>query len=420
MVTTTKSCFFISPIGEDGSEQRRLSDKVREFMSHQVLEGLGYRIRRADDINKVGKITEDIIREIINSNLVVALLDYENPNVYYELALRHATFKICLSIASRETVAKLPFDMSQERVFKFPMKDMLEYRSSSMLSGELDRFKNQIIDCLREYEEQQYPINNPITSASKRIMLPQDTSIDNILDHISDSINTVRAETATDIARLESGMTQQITQIGSMIREWMPEELRSVVNDMYQNGSAIYISGEDEAFAKLTEMTKGARHSLRTSRFAPQAISTKHSDFYNAVCDFGRRQGVVCKRLMCLNAEEKKMDILKTVMDTCGGSMRLYLTQREYDNNFEIVVIDHTCAFLHFYDDKRYIKSTLFIRGQSVVEEFEKIYDRFTEPDEPTRLQQIRMIDCSQYDSPAAIFEYAQKCIAELESTQEG
>ena len=63
-------------------------------------------------------------------------------------------------------------------------------------------------------------------------------------------------------------------------------------------------------------MTKKAEHSIRTSRFAPQAISTSHSDFFEAVCRFGKRQNVTCKRIMCMNESEKESDILKTVLDT--------------------------------------------------------------------------------------------------------
>ena len=112
-----------------------------------------------------------------------------------------------------------------------------------------------------------------------------------------------------------------------------------------------------------------------------------------------------------MNEPEKESDILKTVLDTAGGSMELYLTDR--DNNFELVVIDDSCAFLHFYDDQRHIKSTLFIRGQGVVKEFENIYDRFLE-ESPDHI--LVKIDCSKFENPSTIMAEIPKLIAKFDN----
>lgn len=85
-----KQCFLISPIGKEGSETHEFADKVRTFLKYEVLDELGYNCIRADDINKFGMITSDVIASIINSELVIAILEYDNANVYYELALRFA------------------------------------------------------------------------------------------------------------------------------------------------------------------------------------------------------------------------------------------------------------------------------------------------------------------------------------------
>ena len=390
-----KQCFLISPIGKDESDIRIFADRVRSFLKYEVLDELDYECIRADDINKFGIINSDVIASIINSDLVIALLEYDNANVYYELALRHATSKICASIVSRERLnnpaTPLPFDIGQERVFKFPREEMAAYLpSSSLPSTGLAKFKNDLKDAISKYNNNQYEFYNPVTQAINKVLLPSGMTMEGVLSHIDD----------------------KFAKLDNIIRNWMPEDLKSAVRDMYQNGSAIYISGEYEAFEKLTEMTKTAKHSLRTSRFAPQAIGTSHSDFFEAVCRFGKQEGVTCKRIMCMNAPEKESDVLKTVLDTAGGSMELYLTNR--DNNFELVVIDDTCAFLHFYNDdkERRIKSTLFIRGQRVVQEFEKIYDRFVEISDE---YQTRVIKCSEYRTPMQIMTDIPKIINEFE-----
>lgn len=404
-----KQCFLISPIGEEGSPTRILADNVRNFLKFEILNGLGYTCVRADDINKVGMITSDIIANIINSDLVIALLEEENANVYYELALRHATSKICVSIISREQLntGRLPFDIGQERAFKFPLNEMKQYAVGIEIeSKELAKFRMELVHAIKDYDESKYEFYNPVTSALHKVILPGDLTMESVLDMIGSNFDDMKSEMNMRLELLESDIGKKINGLDDVVKNWMPEDLKSAVRDMYQNGSATYISGENEAFEKLTEMTKTARRSLRTSRFAPQAIATSHSDFFEAVCRFGKMKNVVCKRIMCMNELNKESDILKTVLDTAGGSMELYLTDR--DNNFELVVIDDTCAFLHFYDDTRRIKSTLFIRGQRVVQEFEKIYDRFLEPEMDQLLEKI---DCSKFSTPAEVIEVIPKIV---------
>ena len=107
-----------------------------------------------------------------------------------------------------------------------------------------------------------------------------------------------------------------------------------------------------------------------------------------------------------MNENSKASDLWGTVFNTYGGSMELYLTRR--DNNFELVVIDDVAAFLHFYDEERRIKSTLYIKGKSVIREFEKIYDRIIEnPD-----YEFQVIKCGDYQSPG---EFTDKINSILE-----
>lgn len=411
-----KSCFLISPIGEPGSDIRELADKVRLFLKREVLSELKYTCTRADDITAMGMITNDVIGLIFDSDLAIALLDYDNVNVYYELALRHVTSKACISIVSREHRQKhhLPFDVRQERSFDFPLAEMKEYRPGGSLTSELGQFRNNLIEVIEGYENQRYAITNPVTVASHQITIPPRMNMEDVMRHIDGKLGSLNSEFDGKVATMHKDMLERFQSMGAIMQNWMPEDLKSAVQDMYQNGSAIYISGEKEAFAKLTDMTKTAQRSLRTSRYAPQAISSSHSDFFHAVCEFGKKKDVVCKRIMCVNESEKEVDILKIVLDTYGGSMELYLTDR--DNNFELVVIDDTCAFLHFYDDDRHIKSTLFIRGQRVVKEFEKIYDRFLEPSNDDH--KLVLIRSSDFTSPEQIFTDVPKIIAQFKKSE--
>lgn len=115
-------CFLISPIGSDDSEQRKHANLVLGSLVEPALEGLGMRLVRADKISKPGMITAQVIDHIVRAPLVVADLSFGNPNVYYELALRHACRKPAVQLIRSSD--HLPFDVGQFRTVPLDMADI--------------------------------------------------------------------------------------------------------------------------------------------------------------------------------------------------------------------------------------------------------------------------------------------------------
>ena len=116
-------CFVISPIGEEGSPGRRRADNLVDYILGPVLTPLGFEVARADHLAQPGSITSLVIEKVINSNLVVADLTGRNPNVYYELALRHAVQKPYVQLIDSNEAA-LPFDIKDESTIKFDITDL--------------------------------------------------------------------------------------------------------------------------------------------------------------------------------------------------------------------------------------------------------------------------------------------------------
>lgn len=96
-----KTCFIISPIGEPNSETRRTSDKTLKLIS-PVVTAAGYTLKRADQITEPGLINNQVIKYLVNSRLVIADLTGHNPNVFYELAIRHFLKKPIIHIIRTE------------------------------------------------------------------------------------------------------------------------------------------------------------------------------------------------------------------------------------------------------------------------------------------------------------------------------
>ena len=118
-----KPCFVIAPIGEEGSEVRKKSDEVLEYLIKRPLEPLGYDAQRADEIHQPGLITLQILERVIDADIVVADLSGGNPNVFYELAIRDATQKAVVLLYDQDGEAPLPFDVAQMRVVPYSHSD---------------------------------------------------------------------------------------------------------------------------------------------------------------------------------------------------------------------------------------------------------------------------------------------------------
>lgn len=150
-----KECFLISPIGDEGSDKRDRSNKVMEHIIEETVSEYNYSVTRADELEKVGSITNQVIQETINSDLVIADLTGHNPNVFYELAVRHATGKPYIQIIkSNESI---PFDVSDFRTVRYGFDIKEAEKAKNKISGLLNTINNS----------NHTDFTNPISQASK-------------------------------------------------------------------------------------------------------------------------------------------------------------------------------------------------------------------------------------------------------------
>lgn len=105
---TKKRCFFISRIGADGSQERLLSDFVMSFVLAPVFDA-EYTILRADR-DPSPYITRSILKNLLKADIVVADITGGNPNVFYELAVRHCAGLPCILLLHKGE--RPPFDLS--------------------------------------------------------------------------------------------------------------------------------------------------------------------------------------------------------------------------------------------------------------------------------------------------------------------
>jgi len=151
--STEKKAFVISPIGEDGSEVRKRSDQILKYVITPVAFECGYTVERADNIHEPGTITRQIVARILKDELVVADLTSHNPNVFYELALRHAIKKPTVQII--EKGEKLPFDVYQSRTVVIDHKDL----------DSVEEAKTKLRELIKCVEKDPTLVDSPISEA---------------------------------------------------------------------------------------------------------------------------------------------------------------------------------------------------------------------------------------------------------------
>jgi hypothetical protein len=149
-------CFYISPIGEDESEHRQHADLFLGSIVEPTLEEFGLKVVRADKIGKPGMITAQIIEHVIRSRLVVADLSYHNPNVFYELCLRHVCRLPTVQIIRKTD--KIPFDLDQFRTIR------IDTTSIFTMVPNLQSYKAEIATQVRMALKDPDSADNPVST----------------------------------------------------------------------------------------------------------------------------------------------------------------------------------------------------------------------------------------------------------------
>ena len=148
-------CFYITPIGREDSEQRKHADFFMEYVVVPAVKEFKLTVVRADQIGKPGMIGKQILEHILKCRLVIADLSFHNPNVFYELCLRHvARLPTVQIIRASEAV---PFDIDQYRTVKIDTADV--YAFLPKLQTHISEIANQARRALADADA----VDNPIS-----------------------------------------------------------------------------------------------------------------------------------------------------------------------------------------------------------------------------------------------------------------
>jgi len=111
-----------------GSKREATTNQEIDFNSiyqelvKPALEGARFSVFRADEELRAGDIRTDLFQELLLADLVVADLSIDNPNIWYELGVRHA-LRARGVIQIQAVRQYMPFDVYADRTLRYHIKD---------------------------------------------------------------------------------------------------------------------------------------------------------------------------------------------------------------------------------------------------------------------------------------------------------
>jgi hypothetical protein len=157
-------------------------------------------------------ITSQVIQHIVEAPLVIADLTGRNPNVFYELSLRHALKKPVVQII--QSKEEIPFDVAVSRTIHVDHHDL----------DSAAKAREEIVKQIRAVEKNAAEVDTPISVAIELQSLRQsdnpleksNAEILAMLQDIRGAVGEVRTIAATNAAssperqRLSPGLVQEL------------------------------------------------------------------------------------------------------------------------------------------------------------------------------------------------------------------
>lgn len=123
-MSTKPHAFVAMPFGSKPGPGGQLIDFNRVYREYiaPALEQAGLAVIRADQETRAGDIRTDMFQELLMADLVVADVTIDNPNVWYELGVRHALRSRGVILVNGGVVTTA-FDIYTDRKLAYGLKD---------------------------------------------------------------------------------------------------------------------------------------------------------------------------------------------------------------------------------------------------------------------------------------------------------
>lgn len=201
-----KVCVSIGPYGEDESQQSFRKDL--EVVLKSVFDGSGYLYTPYWERTKTDMQSE-VYTMLVEADLVVADLRGLNPNVMYEVGIRHSFNKPIVHL--RDANTKLPWDIDKNFVLTYPL---------SIQASHIDKLVEQIKDHVGiiaglDNRSGFSSFYNTVMRSAQIEGLDQDLDTKDVLKSLLNGIEQIKAEQRL---HFDDGIPERL-RIVKMLRE---------------------------------------------------------------------------------------------------------------------------------------------------------------------------------------------------------
>jgi hypothetical protein len=149
------TCFYSTPIGEPGSDERRHADVFLDSLIIPAVEKLDptMRVVRADQLSS-SLITDAVYEFVANARLLIADLSFHNANVLHEVGVRHAIDKPCVLISRAED--PIPANLQNVRMVRMKTTGIWDF------VPRIEAYRNEIEDYARSALVGDGPSSSPV------------------------------------------------------------------------------------------------------------------------------------------------------------------------------------------------------------------------------------------------------------------
>ena len=241
-----KECFFIAPIGPDNSEERDRSDGVLEFIVARAANELGLEAIRGDQLAEPGQITLQVIEHVLGAKVAVADLTGRNPNVYYELAIRHTAKLPTVLICERGET--LPFDIAPMRTIFFSHTDLRD----------ADRCRAEIVRQLRKALDG--AVDSPVTASVDLQRLQAGNTVERTVAELVTGVSQLERVVSDVWKRLQR--TDSATSRIQIYEDIMIQQM-SLLREVEQQLTALEVLAHERNDSELEAETQRTREFFR-------------------------------------------------------------------------------------------------------------------------------------------------------------
>lgn len=171
-----KTCFVVSIIGNEDSEERAHANNVLDYIIKPAVSD-EFDVIRADTLYHSDRIDSKILEHLRSSELVIADLTNNNPNVFLEVGYRMALGLPTIYLI-QISEQKLPFDIQSINIIHYDINGQNTLKSAEDTKTKIQNTINNIT--FNEFEPSNIENSTQLLNEIKNMLLNLNDKIDNI------------------------------------------------------------------------------------------------------------------------------------------------------------------------------------------------------------------------------------------------